>query len=325
MRVTVIGAGSIGLCSALALAAEGADVCVVDARDAGTGASSHNAGWVVPSMSAPVPAPGVLTQSLKWMLRPDSPLYISPSRDPRLASFLIAMLRNCTTTRFESGLRNLMALNHRTFELFDELERTGLQFENHRSGLVQLFRTQKSLDSHAEEMTLVRALGGDEFDVHTSARTAQLMPGLSSSVVGGIVCPHERFLDPAAFVESLITQCESLGVEIVEGTELTLSEDSIGNVTASGAERPMTSDHLWSPQALGVRTWCEDSGTHSPSNPGKATVSTFHRFSPSELGRRICRKPRLPSPRCPVRPEWPAPWDSEAEVNTSTSEGPKAY
>ena len=84
MRVTVIGAGSIGLCSALALAAEGADVCVVDARDAGTGASSHNAGWVVPSMSAPVPAPGVLTQSLKWMLRPDSPLYISPSRDPRL-------------------------------------------------------------------------------------------------------------------------------------------------------------------------------------------------------------------------------------------------
>jgi len=254
MRVTVIGAGSIGLCSALALAAEGADVCVVDARDAGTGASSHNAGWVVPSMSAPVPAPGVLTQSLKWMLRPDSPLYISPSRDPRLASFLIAMLRNCTTTRFESGLRNLMALNHRTFELFDELERTGLQFENHRSGLVQLFRTQKSLDSHAEEMTLVRALGGDEFDVHTSARTAQLMPGLSSSVVGGIVCPHERFLDPAAFVESLITQCESLGVEIVEGTELTLSADSAGNVTASGVERPMTSDHF----VVAAGTWSAD-------------------------------------------------------------------
>ena len=57
MRVTVIGAGSIGLCSALALAAEGADVCVVDARDAGTGASSHNAGWVVPEHVGPRPCP----------------------------------------------------------------------------------------------------------------------------------------------------------------------------------------------------------------------------------------------------------------------------
>lgn len=244
MRVTVIGAGSIGLCSALALAAEGAEVCVVDARTAGAGASRHNAGWVVPSMSAPVPAPGVLTQSLKWILRPDSPLYIRPSRDPRFVSFMIAMLRNCTTTKFESGLRNLMALNHRTFELFDELERSGLQFENHRSGLVQLFRTQKSLDSHAEEMALVRSLGGDEFDVLTSARTAQMMPGLSNSVLGGIVCPNERFLDPAAFIEGLIAQCESLGVEIVEGTELTLSADSTGSVTASGVDRPMTSDHF---------------------------------------------------------------------------------
>ncbi|MDV6271046.1 FAD-dependent oxidoreductase [Rhodococcus globerulus] len=256
MRVTVIGAGSIGLCSALALASDGAQVRVVDAHAAGAGASSHNAGWVVPSMSAPVPAPGVLTQSLKWMLRPDSPLYIRPSRDPHFAKFMIQMLRNCTSTRFEAGLQNLMALNQRTFELFDEFERNGLRFENYRSGLVQLFRTQKSLDSHAHEMDLVQNLGGDDFDVLTRTEAAQLIPGISHSILGGIVCPNERFLDPAAFMKSLVTQCKNLGVEFVEATEVSLSSDAAGTITASGNDRSMTSDHFvvaagaWSGQVV---------------------------------------------------------------------------
>ena len=72
--VVVIGAGAIGLISAYHLAAEGADVTLVDARRTGRGAAEVNAGWIVPAESAPVPGPGMITKSLKWMLRRDSPL-----------------------------------------------------------------------------------------------------------------------------------------------------------------------------------------------------------------------------------------------------------
>ncbi|MGC0362309.1 D-amino-acid dehydrogenase [Rhodococcus sp. 27YEA15] len=256
MRVTVIGAGSIGLCSALALAAEGASVQVVDSGVPGTGASSHNAGWVVPSMSAPVPAPGVMAKSLRWMLKPDSPLYIHPSPNPQFAAFMLRMLRNCTPSRFESGLKNLMALNERTFGLFDELERSGLRFENHRSGLVQLFRTQKSLDSHIDEMTQVRDLGGDDFEVLAREQVGDAIAGLSDSILGGIVCPRERFLDPAAFTASLITACTDLGVEFVDGTEVSLSQDGSGRVVATGNGYTTTADHFvvaagaWSGKAV---------------------------------------------------------------------------
>ena len=293
MRVTVIGAGSIGLCSALALAAEGADVCVVDARDAGTGASSHNAGWVVPSMSAPVPAPGVLTQSLKWMLRPDSPLYISPSLDPSPC-----LLHDCDASQLhhnEIRIRPAKSDGTQSSD-FRAFRRTRAHWASVRKPPIRIGAAVSHTEVarlHAEEMTLVRALGGDEFDVHTSARTAQLIPGLSSSVVGGIVCPHERFLDPAAFVESLITQCESLGVEIVEGTELTLSADSAGNVTASGVERPMTSDHF----VVAAGTWSADVvralGYTLPVQSGKGYGFDVPPIFPSVLGRRICRKPKV--------------------------------
>lgn len=79
MRTIIIGAGAIGLSSAYYLRKLGVDVTVIDPGLPGFKASSHNAGWVVPGMSTPVPAPGVLPQAMRWMLRKDSPLYVSPS------------------------------------------------------------------------------------------------------------------------------------------------------------------------------------------------------------------------------------------------------
>ncbi|PZQ27517.1 MAG: hypothetical protein DI558_00520 [Corynebacterium propinquum] len=65
--IVVIGAGAIGMASAFRLAKEGHNVTIVDSVAPGSKASSHNAGWVVPTMSEPVPAPGVLTKAMKWL------------------------------------------------------------------------------------------------------------------------------------------------------------------------------------------------------------------------------------------------------------------
>ena len=88
MRVTIIGGGVIGLASAYQMARDGAAVTLVDARATGRGASDVNAGWVCPAEAAPVPAPGMVGQALRWMLRSDSPLYIRPSLKPSFLSFM---------------------------------------------------------------------------------------------------------------------------------------------------------------------------------------------------------------------------------------------
>ena len=78
-NVIVIGGGAVGLISAYHLRRDGADVTIIDARQTGRGAAEVNAGWIVPAESAPVPGPGMISKSIKWMLRRDSPLYIRPS------------------------------------------------------------------------------------------------------------------------------------------------------------------------------------------------------------------------------------------------------
>ena len=82
MHVTIVGAGAIGMASALDLARRGVAVTVLDRGNVGGGCSYGNAGWLTPCFATPLPAPGVLTGSLGWLLDPDSPLYIKPSISP---------------------------------------------------------------------------------------------------------------------------------------------------------------------------------------------------------------------------------------------------
>ena len=82
--VIIIGGGVIGLCTAYSLQQRDIPVTVLDAGPADQAASHVNAGWIVPAMAEPVPAPGLIATSLRWMLRSDSPLFIDPRalRDP---------------------------------------------------------------------------------------------------------------------------------------------------------------------------------------------------------------------------------------------------
>ncbi|MDQ1667652.1 MAG: D-amino-acid dehydrogenase, partial [Actinomycetota bacterium] len=255
MRVLVIGAGAVGLSSAYFLAAEGADVTVIDMRGIGGGASRRNAGWVVPSMSGPVPAPGMLLKSLRWMTKRSSPLYIKPTLDPGAVRFLLAMLRHCNPQDFEAGLRHLVALNARTFELFDLLQDRGLVFEFHRQGLLQVFTDREALHEHAEELRLSEELGAGPSAVLSAQAARAEEPLLGRGVIGAISSPEERYLDPDGFVDALADACQRMGVKIHAGERATDAEFG-----TDGIVRAVRGQSRWEADAFVVATgaWTSD-------------------------------------------------------------------
>ncbi|HKI57655.1 MAG TPA: FAD-dependent oxidoreductase, partial [Trueperaceae bacterium] len=86
--MVVVGAGVVGLFSALYARQAGFEVTVVDSEGSERDTTSYgNIGLVVPSHFVPLAAPGVVAQGLKWMLRPESPFYVRPSLDPELLSW----------------------------------------------------------------------------------------------------------------------------------------------------------------------------------------------------------------------------------------------
>ncbi len=76
--VLVIGGGVVGVCTAFSLVERGVRVALLERAEICAGASHGNAGWIFPSHSLPIPAPGAIRQSLRWLLDRDSPLYIRP-------------------------------------------------------------------------------------------------------------------------------------------------------------------------------------------------------------------------------------------------------
>jgi D-amino-acid dehydrogenase len=210
MHTIIIGGGVVGLATAYALAREGEQVTVVDARATGLGASNVNAGWIVPSRAAPVPGPGLAVQSMKWMLRSNSPLYIKPSADPQFLRFMLTMFRRCNARDQKGGQRATLRLFEGTMQAYDDYRSDGLDFEMHDTGLLVAFIDEEKFAYHCDDLDIERSYGleprlltGDDLHAHE--------PLLSDSVSGAIYFPHERFVDPGALVGALHRRVVELG------------------------------------------------------------------------------------------------------------------
>ena len=80
------------MASAVELARRGVQVTVLERDRIGHGCSFGNAGWLTPSQAVPLANPAYLFKGIKWMLDPDSPLYIQPRLDPALIRWLLEFL-----------------------------------------------------------------------------------------------------------------------------------------------------------------------------------------------------------------------------------------
>ncbi|MGW0821098.1 NAD(P)/FAD-dependent oxidoreductase [Streptomyces sp. NPDC002845] len=235
----IVGAGVIGLATAHRLAQDGLAVTVVDAApDGAAGASAHNAGWIVPIMSTPVPAPGMVGKALRWMARKDSPLYVRPSPRPEHVRFMLGMLRHCNPRDFEHGTEALTSLNERTMQLFDEYEKDGVRFEQHRTGQLLVFTTRQAMDGYRSAAAPMERIGHTAVPL-SGDELRDLEPALGKQELTGLRCPQERHVDPASLVRGLEDRCRELGVRFLRDSRVTDIRSrgrTVASVLAGGVE-----------------------------------------------------------------------------------------
>ena len=219
MNVAVIGAGVVGLSVACQLAADGQTVTVVDRAGIGEGASTRNAGWIVPVLCAPVPRPGMIRQSLKWISRADSPLSIRPSLAPGHLRFLLRMAGYCTRAAFERGLEAMVELAAGADAAFEELYAVGVRPEVHKSGLLMLFRGAQERDRWLYEAAPLERIG--RAPVRVSRDEAKdLEPTLNDAASSAVWCPEESYVEPGSLVDQLERYGRGLGIDFLTGDEV---------------------------------------------------------------------------------------------------------
>ena len=221
MRVGVVGGGVIGLSTAYYLKQLGADPVVVESWTLGGGCSQGNAGWVCPSISSPLPAPGLTLKSLSWMLRADSPLYIKPSALLKLAPWLLRFRSFCNHADQKRGIAVLAALNRFTMERYDEMAAAGVDFEYSRSGVLMVFRDSDKAAAAQNEVKLIAAAGAASCTELSEAELYEREPMLRPGFRFGLFVGNERHVRPESLTAGLGAALREGGAEIHEGTLVT--------------------------------------------------------------------------------------------------------
>jgi D-amino-acid dehydrogenase len=237
-NAVIIGAGVVGLATAYRLARDGLAVTVVDAAQSQTGASVHNAGWIVPILAVPVPAPEMLGKALRWMVRRDSPLYVRPSLRPDHVRFMVGMLRHSNARDFHHGVEALLALSERTMALFDGYEGDGVRFESHRNGHLLVFTTQGGMNAYQAETAPMARIGHTAIPL-SGDEVRDLEPSLGKHVRAGLHCPQERHVDPASLVRGLERRCRDLGARFLRArpvTDIRSRGSVVTSILAGGEE-----------------------------------------------------------------------------------------
>ncbi len=100
--VAVIGAGVVGMATALSLQRDGHRVTVFDPAPPGEACSQGNAGIIAPYAVVPVQTPGVLWRVPGMLLDPLSPLAVRWAHLPRLAPWLVRFTLASSAARVEA-------------------------------------------------------------------------------------------------------------------------------------------------------------------------------------------------------------------------------
>jgi D-amino-acid dehydrogenase len=242
--VVVIGGGIVGLCCAYELDRAGAEVVVLERSSAGSGASKGNTGWVCPSFTYPLPAPGIIREGLRGMIRGGGPLAIRPTLDPTFLRWLLGFRRSASRGRWEKGASALIALNRRTLELFDGYAAGGIEFEMHRSGLLVVATSGTGLASYATLFGELRRLGFEgESRPLDSAQAKEREPALAAQrIVGGVHAVVDRYVRPESLLDGLTRHLRARGVELRESTDVGEIDAANGGVRVRTGQGELDAD-----------------------------------------------------------------------------------
>ena len=275
-KTVVIGGGVVGLLSALELSRRGESVTVLERGEPGAACSKGNLGWIVPGLSDPLAAPGLIRTSIRWMLRGDSPLYIHPAALPRLAGWLWHFWRRCNSSDYEHGLSALASLNRTTIDHYEALSREGVAFEMHRSRLLMVSVNESAVDRAHEEFDELARVGYERPERLTAEEARALEPALSPAVSGGLLYAEERHVRPETLCAGVAAHLATRGVNIRSGGEVSSVERRRDRITAAvtnegaiEADRFLIAAGAWS----GVLA--RQCGFHLPVQAGKGYSITL--------------------------------------------------
>ncbi|RVU29460.1 NAD(P)/FAD-dependent oxidoreductase [Neptunomonas marina] len=193
-HVAVVGAGIVGLSTAISLQQAGFTVTLIDRNDPGKGASFGNAGLFADYARLPFTKFAMLRKMPGMLLDSESPLSMQGAYLPHLMPYGWGFLKSCSQAKYEQGRAALTQLQHHTRENDDHLlALTGARSLVQANGCLGLFATQENFVAAQEGDMAERLAQGVNLSYVGAEEVAELEPDLAPFYAGGVFYKDTRF------------------------------------------------------------------------------------------------------------------------------------
>ncbi len=229
--IAIVGAGIVGVSTAIWLQRDGHDVILIDKAGPAEGASHGNGGVLASCAVVPVTTPGLLGKAPKMLMDPDQPLFLKWSYLPKLAPWLIKYLKNANaddTRRIASALTPIIGDS-----VADHLalsEGTGAEKWVHPGDYLYVYNDRAHFQSDAFGWE-VRRQNGFEWEELEGAVFKAFDPIFSDALGFAVkMGNHGRITDPGRYVKGLAQHVESRGGRFIKAEVEDVVRDN-GQVT----------------------------------------------------------------------------------------------
>jgi D-amino-acid dehydrogenase len=212
LNVAVLGAGVIGLCSAISLQKAGFKVTLIDTQQPGLGASFGNAGLFADYARLPFANFAMLRKVPKMLFDKNSPLAIDPSYSPALMRYAKEYLKACKGSRYQAGKQGLYNL-HSIAKAADKvlINASKSEYLISQQGFMGLFSSADSFEQAKPGFT-EREQQGAQLELLSSEQIRALEPQLKMPFAGAVYYPNTyHSLDPQLYSASLFTHFRQNG------------------------------------------------------------------------------------------------------------------
>lgn len=237
MKVTVLGAGIIGVSTAWHLLQRGHEVTLVDRQPgAALETSFANAAQISVSYCEPWANREAPLKALKWMFSPTSPLLFRPQLDPAQWRWGLQFLAQCNDAAFERNVAQLVALgSYSHAALKDVVRETGIQYQRLERGIAHYYVDQHAFESAAGAAELMARFGVKR-RVVSREELLRIEPALSAfadRIVGGTFTETDESGDARVFTQALATLCAARGARLLfnhDIEQLEVTGDAVNSV-----------------------------------------------------------------------------------------------
>ncbi len=211
-KITIIGAGIVGVATAAYLKRDGHDVTVVDMRRPGEYCSFGNAGILSPGSCVPLALPGIQWKVPGYLADPLGPLAVRWGYLPKAAPWLVRFMAASRLKRVHQIADALRALLRQTFDAYAPLvQHAGVADLIRQSGYVVAYEKRASYIGDALAWTLRRERGVVVEELGVAGLKA-LMPQLTGRYEMGLYLPEQGYVaNPERLTKALAAQFQRDG------------------------------------------------------------------------------------------------------------------